>query len=116
MERHGFAAIVTTWLPDEASVREIGDALVKGHRICCYQMLPVRSKFWWHGRFEDVTEWETRLTCRPEDAEKVEDEVRERHPYEVPCIRTDREVPFNREYVDWMLDKTSMGKRKGHRS
>lgn len=73
--------------PDEATAREIADALI-GRRLaaCCRIGAPVESRYWWNGAIERAAEVPLVVKTQADFFDAVAEAVRALHPYETPAI------------------------------
>ncbi len=73
--------------PDEATAREISDALI-GRRLaaCCRIGPPVESRYWWKGAIERADEVPLAIKTRADLFDAVAEAIRQLHPYETPAI------------------------------
>lgn len=73
--------------PDEATAREIADALL-GRRLvaCCQICAPIESRYWWIGAIERAAEVPLVLKTRADLFESVAAAIRDLHLYETPAI------------------------------
>ncbi len=85
----------------------IARSLVERKLIACANILPqVRSVYSWKGEVCDESEILMIMKTRDDLFERVQDEIKELHPYEVPeiiSINIDRGLP---DYLRW-IDETT---------
>ncbi|KTR04493.1 cation tolerance protein CutA [Aureimonas ureilytica] len=73
--------------PDEATAREIADALLGRRLVACSQIgAPIESRYWWNGTIERAAEVPLVLKTRADLFESVAAAIRDLHPYETPAI------------------------------
>lgn len=88
--------------PSRAVARRIAQRLLKKRLIACANVLPiVDSMYWWKGKIEKTEEWALIAKTTPAKARAVENEVREAHPYTVPCI-IKIVAKANADYEKWL--------------
>jgi periplasmic divalent cation tolerance protein len=101
--------VTTTTESREAAVN-IGRQLVEKRLVACAQVAgPILSIYWWQGRMEETEEWFCVVKTRQSLYQKVEHEIKELHPYELPEIvgtAIDRAL---QEYANWVTGETVEG-------
>ncbi|MBK6621902.1 MAG: divalent-cation tolerance protein CutA [Saprospirales bacterium] len=95
-----FALIYITH-PSEEKAREIGNHLVEKRLAACANIFPISSAYWWQGAIQQEGEWVSIVKTTLPLWEKLKEEVRKIHPYEVPCI-VKVEAEANEEYYGWI--------------
>lgn len=99
---------VITNLPDSTSAFNLARDLVQLRLAACVNVLaPVTSFYRWEGRNEETTE--VPLLIKTTDARyaQLEEEIRKRHPYDVPEIIA---LPISRglpAYLQWVAAESS---------
>ena len=90
--------------PDEATAREIGDALL-GRRLaaCCQTGAPVHSRYRWQGAVETASEVPLLIKTRADLFDTVTESIRRLHPYETPAI-TGMAVVADAATLRWIAD------------
>ena len=100
--------LYTTW-PDAEKAEAVGAEAVAEHLAACANILaPITSVYRWEGAVERARETPMTLKTTAAAAAALRDFVRERPPYEVPCIlaiRTDSALS-NPDYLDWVVAET----------
>lgn len=91
--------------PDEATARQIATQMVERRLAACANIFPISSAYWWNGAVQQENEWVSVLKTRPELEMRLEETIKQIHPYEVPCILR-FEVRANADYERWILDST----------
>lgn len=86
--------------------KKVTDYLLKKRLIACVNFLPIKSMYWWKGKIENSNEVVSIVKTKKENWEKVRNEVKKIHPYEVPCIMK-FEVEANKEYEEWINKETT---------
>lgn len=99
--------IVTTGGSREI-MEEIGKRLVEKRLASCAQNSgPITSTYWWKGKMETTEEWVCTLKSTSKLYAKIEEAIRELHPYELPeiiAIDVENALPA---YADWVREETS---------
>ena len=91
---------VTTTVDSEEKADFIAEELLKGKVVSCVQIVPITSKYWWKGKIENTKEWI--LLMKGNNFEKIENEIKKMHPYEIPEILAVEIDRGNKEYIDWI--------------
>jgi periplasmic divalent cation tolerance protein len=93
--------VTTTAKREEAEA--IARALIEGRLAACVQLLgPITSVYRWKGAVETGQEWRLCIKSRRELFERVEQEIRRLHTYEVPEILAIPILAGSRDYLAWM--------------
>jgi periplasmic divalent cation tolerance protein len=91
---------------DEAEADKLMEHLLKERLVACVNYFPVKSKYWWKGKLETDTEVAMLAKTKEELADKVIEEVRKLHSYDVPAIDV---IPISSSYQelsDWVDEET----------
>jgi periplasmic divalent cation tolerance protein len=100
-------AIVFCTFPEEQKAAEIARLLVETKLAACASVVPrVRSIYTWQGKTCDEAESLMILKTRRSLLEKLEKEIKARHPYEVPEIVAVDLAASHEPYLKWLLDST----------
>jgi len=91
--------------PTKKEAQKIATFLLKKHLIACATFFPIKSKFWWQGKIQSADEVVTLLTTKKQNWQKVRDEIKKMHSYQVPCIEK-TEFEATKEYEDWIKNVT----------
>jgi periplasmic divalent cation tolerance protein len=71
---------------DKEEARKISKALLEKKLIACSNMFPIESMYWWKGKIEEDNEVVILAKTKEKNYEKIKEEVKKLHSYEVPCI------------------------------
>jgi len=99
--------VVLCTCPAEHADR-IARTLLEEHLVACITVVSgVKSLYWWKGKVED--EAETLLVIKAPSAQyqKLEQRLREIHPYEVPEVLSLEVVDGLRSYLSWVTEAAS---------
>ena len=97
--------LVITTVSDCAAGAELVKALLERRYIACGQIFPeVRSLYRWKGELRDETECTVLLKTSCALKDRIVDEVRSSHPYELPEILV-FEAEASPEYVSWVAQE-----------
>lgn len=98
---------VTTTFDKEEDARRVCNAMVEKRLAACAQILgPISSIYWWKDKVEEAQEWLCILKSRRSLFERLEEEIRKLHPYEVPEIVANPVETGSRDYLDWIGKET----------
>ena len=89
-----------------AFASRIQDLLLEKKLIAGCQISKVNSKYWWNGQLEDVTEYKLDLKTRISLYQKIYEEIRSIHDYEVFELSY-YEIGGNKEFLEWINNETS---------
>jgi len=93
--------------PDLETARSIARTVVERRLAACANLWPIESMYRWKGRLEEANEVVIVFKTRRALLQKLIATVREKHPYEVPCIVSYPMGPALREYLEWIDEETS---------
>lgn len=69
--------------------------------IACANIFPINSFYLWHGKTEKSKEYVSIIKTSHKNWKKLESEVKNIHPYKVPCIiRINAKA--NKEFESWI--------------
>ena len=86
---------------DEQEAKNIAKHLLEKKLIACANFFPIKSMYWWHNKINEGDEFVLILKTKEELYEKVKEEVKKIHSFDVPCI-TKIPVSVNEEYSKWL--------------
>ena len=90
---------------DKKEAKAISKALLKKRLIACSNMFPIESMYWWKGKIQDDKEIAILAKTKPENYDKIKQEVKKLHSYDIPRI-IKIETESNEEYEDWVRGVT----------
>lgn len=100
---------ITTTADKKETVETIGRSLVERRLASCAQIMgPIKSIYRWKGNVKETEEWVCVIKSRKSLYEKIEEEIRRLHPYELPeilAVGIENALPA---YVKWVLDETAL--------
>ncbi len=99
--------IVVCCFPNLAGARQIGTLMVEKQLAACVNLVPsVESIFRWQGKVSAESEvlavFKTSAACYP----RLEEELRHRHPYDVPEILALPVSGGSENYLAWVRAET----------
>ena len=87
--------------PNKEEAEKIVKLLLKKKLIACANIFPIKSFYHWKGKIENDQEFVSILKTKEENWEKVKEEVKRVHSYDVPCI-IKLNVEANEEFANWV--------------
>ena len=90
---------------NKTEAKKIVDYLLKQKLIACANYIPIESSYWWKGKIENSNEIVTLLKTKEENFEKLKQEIKKIHPYDVPCI-IKLNAEANKDYEEWINNVT----------
>ncbi len=99
---------ITTTADRRETVETIGRRLVERRLASCAQIGgPITSIYHWKGNVEETEEWQCVVKSRKSLYERIEEEIRRLHPYEVPEIVATVIETALPEYAEWVIAETA---------
>ncbi len=98
--------IITTTLHDIDLAKSIIAVLLEKNLAACVQMHLVESFYNWQGKMENTKEVLLQIKTRVTLFEKVKQEIKTLHDYEVPEIIMTPIIRGNSAYLKWIEDET----------
>lgn len=102
--------IIDIWVncPSIENAEAISRALLTAKLVAAANRYPaVQSAYVWEGVIQQRSEYPLRLKTRADLGQLVEDEIRQLHPYKVPCILRADGAGANADYIAWVYEVTS---------
>jgi periplasmic divalent cation tolerance protein len=104
---------VTTAINSKEGAQKIAQTLVEQHLAACVHVVgPIVSTYWWQGKIETEEEWTCAAKTQKELYKKVEEVIRETHPYEEPEIVALPIIDGSQSYLQWIEAETLAGKEQ----
>lgn len=101
---------VVTTTDKEADAQRIARSLVETRLAACVQVFgPVLSTYRWQGAIETNREWQCWAKTRRDLFERIEQAIRQIHPYEVPEILAVPILAGSESYLAWLDAETDHG-------
>ena len=91
--------------PNEKEADKIVNHLLGERLICCANVFPVKTSYWWKGKIEQGDEVISICKTQEKHWKKLKETVEGMHSYEVPCI-TKFSVESNEAYDQWIKGET----------
>lgn len=99
-----FVAFYVTF-PDQATAQAVANTLLAKRLIACANFFPIHAAYWWAGQQASEQEWAALFKTRLDLEEVLEHEIRQLHPYTVPCVAR-WEMRANADYEAWITNET----------
>jgi periplasmic divalent cation tolerance protein len=87
---------------DEAEAEKLSESLLNKRLVACVNSFPVKSRYWWKGKIETGSEIAMLAKTREELTDKIIEEVRKIHSYEVPVIDVLTVSSSYKDVIDWL--------------
>ncbi|MFI7520806.1 divalent-cation tolerance protein CutA [Micromonospora globbae] len=99
---------VVTTVVDARAVADVLAAAAVGDRLaaCAQVGGQVDSTYWWRSAVETSTEWSVQFKTALDRVAALVDQIRARHPYEVPEILVTRVECGDPAYAAWVHEQT----------
>ena len=98
---------VSTPIDKKEDAERISKAIVENRLAACVQVSgPIRSIYWWKDNLEENDEWLLVMKTRRELYPRLEQAIKNFHPYEVPEIIAVPIVEGSRDYLAWLEKET----------
>ena len=91
---------------DMKEAKLIASHLLEKRLIACANIFPVQSMSRWEGKIVDEAEVSMLCKARKESFERIKEEVRQLHSYEIPCIIALPWHGSDEEYRKWVEGET----------
>lgn len=94
---------IYTTFPNKTEAEKISEGLVKAHLAACINIWPIFSIYRWQGKLEKEREYAGLIKTGKKNFKAVEQFIRKRHDYEVPCIAALSITTTSKEYRQWVM-------------
>ncbi len=99
--------IILTACPNKASAKKIAQRLLRKKLAACVQIsAPVESHFSWKNKISKTKEVILSIKSRNALFSRINDEIKDIHPYEVPEILSISIERGSRAYLQWIDEVT----------
>lgn len=105
--KQSFVQVITTVSGRKNAERLTKEIMNKRLGACVQIAGPVKSVYRWKGRIETAKEFVCIIKTRKGLYKKVERQIKELHPYEVPEIIATPITEGSRDYLKWLSDETT---------
>lgn len=98
---------VSTTTDKKEDAERISKAIVENKLAACVQISgPIKSIYWWNDNIEENEEWLLAMKTSMEIYPRLEQAIKNFHPYEVPEIIAIPISAGNKDYLDWLEKET----------
>jgi periplasmic divalent cation tolerance protein len=96
---------VVTTTAERTDAQRIAKSLLEQRLAACVQISgPIESSYWWNEQIETSQEWLCAVKTLRSMYDRVEQAIRELHPYDEPEILAVQIVAGSRGYLQWLAD------------
>lgn len=100
--------VVMTNLPDQESAQRLARALIEARLAACVNVLaPCSSIYHWDGKIETAQEVPVWIKASRRNYGKLEQSIRQHHPYELPEIVAVAVTDGLPAYLAWVAAETT---------
>lgn len=92
---------------DEAEARKIATRLLEKRLIACANMFPVKSMYRYQGKVSEETEVAMLAKAQKKNFDRIREEVKALHSYEVPCIISLSVEHKDEDFHKWVGEETN---------
>jgi len=98
--------LVTTTFSKKEDALALAKTLLGKRLIACAQLSsPVESLYWWKDTIEQEVEYKLSVKSVEYLMENLMNEIKNRHPYDVPEIVVTPVIRVNAEYKKWLQEE-----------
>ena len=98
--------VVTTLCDKEDISNKIVNSLLEKRLEAGSQVSKVHSKYWWNSKLEECDEFKMEFRTKTSLFEKIEDEIKKIHDYEVAEISCYEINNASKEIIQWIEEST----------
>jgi periplasmic divalent cation tolerance protein len=100
--------LVITTVPDVEVGQIIAENLIQERLAACVTMLgPGQSLYWWKGKITQDQEYTLFIKTKKDVYAKLDEKIRQLHPYDVPEIMALPVFAGSKDYLSWIDKETS---------
>ncbi|HKR57582.1 MAG TPA: divalent-cation tolerance protein CutA [Candidatus Nitrosopolaris sp.] len=101
--------IIVSTFPTEESVKKIASDLILNEKVCaCVNLMRVQSVYNWQSELQDQVEILALFKTTNWHSERVKEEIKKRHPYQVPEIAELKMDSVSVSYLRWIEQSTGL--------
>lgn len=98
--------VVYTTFPNLRTANKIVKGLIKNRIAACGNIFKLSSIYIWNRKIEQSPEYGAFIKTKKTNYKKVENYIKNNHPYEVPEIISWQIEKGLKEYLDWVENET----------
>ncbi len=99
---------VMTAIGSKEDAQKIANGIIGQRLAACVQVIgPITSTYWWQDAIETAEEWLCLMKTRQDLYERVEQAIRENHPYDEPEILAMPVLAGSETYLEWIVSETT---------
>jgi len=103
--------LVHTTLNSREAAEKFSKEITSAKLSACSQVEgPITSFYWWQGKLEEEQEWRCTLKTTQEAYQRLEQKIKEVHPYDTPEIIVIPILRGSKDYLNWVeanIDRVS---------
>lgn len=96
---------IYTTCKNKKEAMKISNYLIKNKLAACINMFPINSLYRWKNKIVKGKEYSLIIKTKNEKFNKIKNEIKKIHSYEVPCILKVNINKANKEYLSWLNKK-----------
>jgi periplasmic divalent cation tolerance protein len=101
------AVIIVSTYPDQKSVLNTANELVKKQLAACVNFSKISSIYSWKGKIENTDEFLALFKTTQKNKVTLKKAIQKMHPYDVPEIAEIDIRSINQPYLKWLIESTS---------
>jgi periplasmic divalent cation tolerance protein len=95
--------VITTTFPNEKSAQATANLLIEKKLAACVQQTgPITSTYSWKNKINQDEEYQLQIKTNKAYYKKIENLIKETHPYEVPEIIATPIIDGSKDYLSWI--------------
>lgn len=98
--------VITTLCDKEDISNKIVNSLLEKRMVAGSQVSKVHSKYWWNNQLEECDEFKMEFRTKDSLFEKIENEIKKIHDYEVAEISCYEIKNASKEIIKWIEENT----------
>jgi periplasmic divalent cation tolerance protein len=99
--------LVMTTVPDSEVGQIIAEKVIEERLAACVTIsAPGQSLYWWHKKIRQDQELTLFIKTKEEAYSKLEEKIRQLHPYDIPEIIALPVLAGNKDYLKWIDSET----------
>jgi periplasmic divalent cation tolerance protein len=99
-------SLVYVTTPNRLEAERITYRLLEKKLIACGNIFPIHSIYRWQNKIERSEEFAIILKTQTKHIANVIKDIKEHHPYDVPCIIATKITEGNKDFLNWIKTET----------